>query len=126
MFSVMPMLFAVLIIVVPVVPPKLLTATVPSWHDMHSFEEALGCPMVALRLGLLYNVYVAVEFLWFHNGAADTVVSELWVVWQGTQMRPPDQAAVVKSCADPAIVPATPSCVAISSDAPATHLLAFN
>jgi len=43
---------------------------------------------------------------WFHNGAAATLVSDLWGVWQATQMRPPDQAFEVKSCAEPVIVPA--------------------
>src|SRR3990167_4367135 len=44
-------------ILLPVAPPKLSIATVPSWQDRQSLETAPGCPVVAFIVELTVALY---------------------------------------------------------------------
>src|SRR6185369_1064631 len=81
----------------PVVPPKLSSATEPSWHDMHRrlvrSRSATADPEAPLC-----RVYVAVVRAWFHRRPAAGFAK--CGVWQGLQISPPDQAYDEKSWAE--------------------------
>lgn len=73
----------------PVVPPKLSRATVPSWQD--GTDAVLVERVLAqTRLAPPNIVKVAVVRAWFHRGTAAALV--LWDVWHSLRISPPDQA----------------------------------
>src|SRR5262245_61474254 len=92
--------------VVPLAPPKLSIATVPSWQERQSLVEESKATLVDVVpvVPLLYRLYCVAGSDIVGFPGLPFFQAPLWGVWQGRQISPlVFQAAVEKSCADPVI-----------------------
>src|SRR5512142_1652618 len=99
------MLALALMKVVPVLPPKLSRATVPSWQPMHSLLLESRSPAA-----LPNSVNVELVSAWFHNGAPSVLAAKCGV-WHGLQISPCDQPLELKSW----LLPTIPACALAAS-----------